>query len=51
MVVEQRQIETDYVDALSMVGVGDKIEKYRKRWWSKRKGDRVSRFVMATTWR
>ncbi|OAQ83541.1 transcription factor MBP1 [Purpureocillium lilacinum] len=30
MLAEQRQIETDYVDALSMVGVGDKIEKYRK---------------------
>ncbi|KAG6001730.1 hypothetical protein E4U43_001247 [Claviceps pusilla] len=30
MLTEQRQAETDYVDALSMVGVGDKIEKYRK---------------------
>lgn len=27
---EQRQAEADYVDALSMVGVGDKIEKYRR---------------------
>ncbi|KAG5927394.1 hypothetical protein E4U53_002871 [Claviceps sorghi] len=30
MLTEQRQAEADYVDALSMVGVGDKIEKYRK---------------------
>lgn len=30
MLAEQRQAEVDYVDALSMVGVGDKIEKYRK---------------------
>ncbi|GAB0134744.1 hypothetical protein EsDP_00003101 [Epichloe bromicola] len=30
MLAEQRQAETEYVDALSMVGVGDKIEKYRK---------------------
>lgn len=30
LLAEQRQAETDYVDALSMVGVGDKIEKYRK---------------------
>ncbi|GAO18874.1 hypothetical protein UVI_02045920 [Ustilaginoidea virens] len=30
MLAEQRQAEADYVDALSMVGVGDKIEKYRK---------------------
>lgn len=30
MLMEQRQAETEYVDALSMVGVGDKIEKYRR---------------------
>ncbi|KAK2595448.1 Transcription factor mbp1 [Conoideocrella luteorostrata] len=30
ILAEQRQAETEYVDALSMVGVGDKIEKYRK---------------------
>ncbi|OAA70092.1 Transcription regulator HTH, APSES-type DNA-binding domain protein [Akanthomyces lecanii RCEF 1005] len=30
MLTEQRMAETEYVDALSMVGVGDKIEKYRK---------------------
>ncbi|KAG6019843.1 hypothetical protein E4U41_003058 [Claviceps citrina] len=30
VLAEQRQAEADYVDALSMVGVGDKIEKYRK---------------------
>ncbi|OAA50886.1 Transcription regulator HTH, APSES-type DNA-binding domain protein [Beauveria brongniartii RCEF 3172] len=30
MLAEQRMAETEYVDALSMVGVGDKIEKYRK---------------------
>ncbi|KAG6155209.1 hypothetical protein E4U37_001387 [Claviceps purpurea] len=30
LLAEQRQAEADYVDALSMVGVGDKIEKYRK---------------------
>ncbi|KAM5352691.1 hypothetical protein ACJ41O_005413 [Fusarium nematophilum] len=30
MLAEQRQAETDYVEALSMVGTGDKIEKYRK---------------------
>lgn len=30
MLAEQRQAEADYVDALSMVGVGDKIEKYSK---------------------
>ncbi|KAF7549687.1 hypothetical protein G7046_g8269 [Stylonectria norvegica] len=30
MLTEQRQAETDYVDALSMVGTGDKIEKYRR---------------------
>ena len=30
MLTEQRQSEAEYVDALSMVGVGDKIEKYRK---------------------
>lgn len=30
LLAEQRQSETDYVDALSMVGTGDKIEKYRK---------------------
>ena len=27
---DQRKVENDYVDALSMVGVGDKIDKYRK---------------------
>ncbi|KAK5992183.1 Cell division cycle-related protein res1/sct1 [Cladobotryum mycophilum] len=30
MLAEQRQAETEYVDALSMVGVDDKIEKYRR---------------------
>lgn len=30
LLTEQRQAETEYVDALSMVGTGDKIEKYRK---------------------
>ncbi|PHH84473.1 hypothetical protein CDD83_1894 [Cordyceps sp. RAO-2017] len=30
MLTEQRQAEMDYVDALSLVGVGDKIDKYRK---------------------
>ncbi|KAF7548203.1 hypothetical protein G7Z17_g7201 [Cylindrodendrum hubeiense] len=30
MLTEQRQAETEYVDALSMVGTGDKIEKYRR---------------------
>ncbi|KJZ73887.1 hypothetical protein HIM_06780 [Hirsutella minnesotensis 3608] len=30
MLIEQQQAEADYVDALSMVGVGDKIEKYRR---------------------
>ncbi|KND88435.1 Cell division cycle-like protein res1/sct1 [Tolypocladium ophioglossoides CBS 100239] len=30
MLAAQRQAETEYVEALSMVGVGDKIEKYRK---------------------
>jgi hypothetical protein len=30
MLAEQRQAESDYVDALSMVGTGEKIEKYRK---------------------
>ncbi|RSL73253.1 hypothetical protein CEP54_000347 [Fusarium duplospermum] len=30
MLAEQRQAETDYVEALSMVGTGDKIEKYRR---------------------
>lgn len=30
MLTEQRLAETEYVDALSMVGVGDKIEKYKK---------------------
>ena len=30
MLVDQRQVESEYVDALSMVGTGDKIEKYRK---------------------
>lgn len=30
MLNDQRQAETDYVDALSMIGTGDKIEKYRK---------------------
>ncbi|PFH55990.1 hypothetical protein XA68_17238 [Ophiocordyceps unilateralis] len=30
MVGEQRQAEADYVDALSMVGMDDKIDKYRK---------------------
>jgi transcription factor MBP1 len=27
---EQRQAEAEYVDALSMIGTGDKIEKYRR---------------------
>lgn len=27
---EQKQLETDYVDALSMVGTGETVEKYRK---------------------
>lgn len=30
LLAEQRQVESEYVDALSMVGTGDKIEKYRK---------------------
>lgn len=30
MLTDQRQAEIDYVEALSMVGTGDKIEKYRK---------------------
>ncbi|KAK8915222.1 Cell division cycle-related protein res1/sct1 [Metarhizium anisopliae] len=30
LIGELRQAENDYVDALSMVGTGDKIEKYRK---------------------
>lgn len=30
LLAEQRQVEAEYVDALSMVGVGDKIDKYRK---------------------
>ncbi len=30
MLTEQRLAEAEYVDALSMVGVGDKIEKYKK---------------------
>lgn len=30
MLTEQKQVEADYVDALSMVGTGDKIEKYRR---------------------
>lgn len=30
LLAEQRKAETDYVDALSMVGVGDRIERYRK---------------------
>lgn len=30
MLTDQRQAETEYVDALSMVGTGDKIEKYRR---------------------
>lgn len=30
LLTEQRQAETEYVDALSMVGTGDKIEKYRR---------------------
>jgi transcription factor MBP1 len=30
LVAEQRQAETEYVDALSMMGVGDRIDKYRK---------------------
>ncbi|KOS23004.1 Cell division cycle-related protein res2/pct1 [Escovopsis weberi] len=30
MLAEQREAELEYVDALSMVGVGDKIEKYRR---------------------
>lgn len=30
LLAEQRHAEAEYVDALSMVGVGDKIEKYRK---------------------
>ena len=30
LLAEQRQAETEYVDALSMVGTGDKIEKYRR---------------------
>ncbi|KAH7325762.1 ANK-repeat protein MBP1 [Stachybotrys elegans] len=30
LIAEQRQAEADYVEALSMMGVGDKIEKYRK---------------------
>ncbi|POR35955.1 Cell division cycle-like protein res1/sct1 [Tolypocladium paradoxum] len=30
MLAEQREAEAEYVDALSMVGVGDKIETYRK---------------------
>ncbi|OAA39395.1 ANK-repeat protein MBP1 [Metarhizium rileyi] len=30
LISELRQAENDYVDALSMVGTGDKIEKYRK---------------------
>ncbi|KHN94821.1 ANK-repeat protein MBP1 [Metarhizium album ARSEF 1941] len=30
LISELRQAESDYVDALSMVGTGDKIEKYRR---------------------
>ncbi|CEJ94064.1 Putative DNA-binding domain-containing/ankyrin domain-containing protein [[Torrubiella] hemipterigena] len=30
ILAEQRQAENEYVDALSMMGVGDNIEKYRK---------------------
>lgn len=30
ILAEQRQAENEYVDALSMVGVGENIEKYRK---------------------
>ncbi|KEY72147.1 hypothetical protein S7711_00157 [Stachybotrys chartarum IBT 7711] len=30
LLVEQRQVENDYVEALSLMGVGDKIDKYRK---------------------
>ncbi|KAM5383215.1 hypothetical protein ACJA88_003748 [Fusarium oxysporum] len=30
LLAEQRTAETDYVEALSMVGTGEKIEKYRK---------------------
>ncbi|VUC37813.1 unnamed protein product [Clonostachys rosea] len=30
LLADQRQAETEYVDALAMVGTGDKIEKYRK---------------------
>lgn len=30
MLAEQRQAESDYADALGMIGVGDQIEKYRK---------------------
>jgi len=30
LLLEQRQAEADYVDALGVVGTGDKIEKYRR---------------------
>lgn len=30
LLAEQRQAEAEYVDALSMMGVGDRIDKYRK---------------------
>ena len=30
MLAQQKQVEAEYVDALSMVGTGETIEKYRK---------------------